>query len=187
RRAGSARRPPPSTGCPPPTGSSEARPAPSPPRRDEVAVTRPATDEAAPYYWRYIDRVAGDDVMGVLAGQSEETLAFLRGIAEERSRHRYAPGKWSIRELLSHLTDSERVFALRALWFARGFDSALPSFDQDTAARAARADQVAWASHVEELRVVRLASVALFRHLPAEAWSRDGIASGHRLTVRAAT
>jgi len=148
-------------------------------------VSRPRTDEAAPYYWPYIDRVAGDDVMGVLAAQGEETLALLRGISEERSRHRYAPGKWSIRELLNHLTDAERVFALRALWFARGFDSALPSFDQDTAARAARADEVAWASHVEEFRAVRLASIALFRNLPAEAWSSAGIASGNRFTVRA--
>ena len=148
-------------------------------------MSRPRTDEAAPYYWPYIDRVAGDDVMGVLAAQGEETLALLRGISEERSRHRYAPGKWSIRELLNHLTDAERVFALRALWFARGFDSALPSFDQDTAARAARADEVAWASHVEEFRAVRLASIALFRNLPAEAWSSAGIASGNRFTVRA--
>jgi hypothetical protein len=148
-------------------------------------MSRPGTDEAAPYYWKYIDRVPGDDVVRVLEGQGEETLAFLRGVSEERSRHRYAPGKWSIRELLGHLNDSERVFALRALWFARGFDSALPSFDQDTAARAAGADEEAWASHVEEFRAVRLASVALFRNLPAEAWPRTGVASGNRFTVRA--
>jgi hypothetical protein len=148
-------------------------------------MSRPGTDEAAPYYWKYIDRVPGDDVVRVLEGQGEETLAFLRGVSEERSRHRYAPGKWSIRELLGHLNDSERVFALRALWFARGFDSALPSFDQDTAARGARADEVAWASHVEEFRAVRAATIALFRNLPAEAWSSAGIASGNRFTVRA--
>jgi uncharacterized damage-inducible protein DinB len=148
-------------------------------------MTRPAPDEAAPYYARYIDRIAGDDVVAVLAGQAEETLALLRGISEERSRHRYASGKWSLRELLSHLTDAERVFAYRALWFARGFDTELPSFDQDVAAAAAHADAVAWAAHVEDFAAVRRASVALFRNLPAEAWSRGGIASGNRVTVRA--
>ena len=148
-------------------------------------MTRPAPDEAAPYYARYIDRIADDDVVAVLAGQAEETLALLRGISEERSRHRYASGKWSIRELLSHLTDAERVFAYRALWFARGFDTELPSFDQDVAAAAAHADAVAWAAHVEDFATVRRASVALFRNLPAEAWSRGGIASGNRVTVRA--
>ena len=148
-------------------------------------MTRPAPDEAAPYYSKYIDRITGDDVVAVLAGQAEETLALLRGISEERSRHRYAPGKWSLRELLGHLTDTERVFAYRALWFARGFDTELPSFDQDVAAAAAHADGVAWTAHVEGFAAVRRASVALFRSLPAEAWSRGGIASGNRVTVRA--
>jgi uncharacterized damage-inducible protein DinB len=148
-------------------------------------LSRPAAEEAAPYYWKYIDRVPGDDVLRVLEGQAEETLAFLRGISEERSSHRYAAGKWSIRELLNHLTDAERVFALRALWFARGFDSALPSFDQETAARSARADDVPWARHLEEFQAVRASTVALLRNLPAEAWSSAGIASGNRFTVRA--
>src|SRR5262249_17379245 len=150
-----------------------------------LEMSRPAPDEAATYYWKYIDRVANEDVVGVLAAQAEETLAILRGIGEERSRYRYAPDKWSLRELLGHLTDSERVFAYRALWFARGFETDLPSFDQDTAARAARADTVSWAEHIEEFRVVRLASVALFGSLSAEAWSRGGVASGNRVTVRA--
>ena len=148
-------------------------------------MRRPGPDEAAPYYSKYIDRIASDDVLGVLAGQAEETLAFLRGFSEERSRHRYLPGKWSMRELLSHLTDTERVFASRALWFARGLPTELPSFDQDVAASAARADEVAWASHVEEFRVVRQATISLFRNLPAEAWSRSGTASGNPVTVRA--
>jgi DinB superfamily len=148
-------------------------------------MTRPGPDEAAPYYSKYIDRVPGDDVLGVLARQSSETLALLRGISEERSRHRYAPGKWSIRELLSHLTDTERVFAYRALWFARGFTNELPSFDQDVAAAGAKAEGVAWAAHVDEFASVRQATVALFRNLPAEAWSRGGVASGNRVTVRA--
>jgi DinB superfamily len=141
--------------------------------------------EAADYYFTYINQVPAGDITQILEAQESDTVQLLRGIPEERSLHRYAPGKWTIREVVSHINDTERMFAFRALWFARGFDSALPSFDQDTAARGARADEVAWASHVEEFRAVRAATIALFRNLPAEAWSSAGIASGNRFTVRA--
>lgn len=146
---------------------------------------RPQRDEAAAYYGKYIDRISSDDVLGVLEAQLEETPALLGGISEERSLHRYAPDKWSIRELLSHLNDSERVFVSRAFWFARGFDSPLPDFDQTICARAARADDVAWRSHVEEFRAIRGGTLAFFRHLPAQAWPRTGVASGNPFTVRA--
>jgi len=145
----------------------------------------PERNEAAPYYFTYINRVIGDDIVGQLHTQSEETLAFLRGISEEKSLHRYAPGKWSIRQVLSHFNDSERTFLFRAFWFARGFESALPSFDQDVCAGAARADEFSWARHVEEFREVRSSTVAFFRNLPAEAWMRTGVASGNPFTVRA--
>ena len=145
----------------------------------------PERNEAAPYYFTYINRVIGDDIVGQLHTQSEETLAFLRGVSEEKSLHRYAPGKWSIRQVLSHFNDSERTFLFRAFWFARGFESALPSFDQDVCAGAARADELSWARHVEEFREVRVATVAFFRNLPAEAWMRTGVASGNPFTVRA--
>ncbi|HLN58016.1 MAG TPA: DinB family protein, partial [Thermoanaerobaculia bacterium] len=85
----------------------------------------------------------------------------------------------------SHVNDTERVFVSRAFWFARGFDSPLPSFDQDISAAAARADEVSWASHVEEFRAIRLATLAFFRNLQGEAWSRSGIASGNPFSVRA--
>lgn len=146
---------------------------------------RPGADEAAPYYFRYIDRVAGDDVVGYLATQLDEATPVLSGISEERSLHRYAAGKWSIRQVLCHVSDTERVFAFRALWFARGFDTPLPSFDQEVSAAGARADEVPWARHVEEFRAVRLATLSLFRNLPADAWGRRGIASGNPFTVRA--
>ena len=113
-------------------------------------MERPGASEAAPYYFRYIDLVPSGDVLSVLEGQTRETVALLEPISEERSRHRYAPDKWSIRQVLSHVNDAERVFASRALWFARGFESPLPSFDQETSAAAAGADERAWASHVDE-------------------------------------
>ena len=87
--------------------------------------------------------------------------------------------------MLNHVTDSERAFAFRTLWFARGFDTPLPSYDQNLAAAGAAADQVSWAAHVEEFRRVRLASISLFKNMPAEAWTRSGIASDNRFTIRA--
>ena len=145
----------------------------------------PERDEAAPYYFTYIDRISSDDIVGVLATQLEETLAFLLGISEEKSLHRYAPEKWTIRQVLNHVNDCERVFLFRAFWFARGFDSPLPSYDEKTCAGAARADDFSWASHVEEFRGIRLATLAFFRNLPDEAWMRSGVASGNSFTVRA--
>ena len=110
---------------------------------------------------------------------------MLSGISEEKSLHRYAPEKWSIREVLSHMNDCERVFVFRAFWFARGFSDPLPSFDQEVCVAAAKANEVSWASHMEEFRVLRLASLLFFRNLPAEAWERKGIASDNSFTVRA--
>jgi uncharacterized damage-inducible protein DinB len=145
----------------------------------------PERTEAAPYYFTYIDRIANDDIIGVLESQLEETLVFMRGISEEKSLHRYAADKWSIRQVLNHLSDTERMFVFRAFWFARGFDSPLPSFDQNICAGTAEADNVSWASHIQEFRGVRLSTLDFFRNLPAAAWMRKGIASEKSFTVRA--
>lgn len=146
---------------------------------------RPEPGEAEAYYFRYIDRVPGDDVLAVLEPQLDETVAFLSTISEEKSLHRYGPEKWSMRQVLNHVSDCERLFVARAFWFARGFDSPLPSFDQKISADAARAHEVPWARHVEEFRSVRLGTLSFFRNLPVEAWMRRGIASGYSFTVRA--
>lgn len=150
-----------------------------------MASGRPERDEAQDYYFEYIDRIQGGDICAVLDVQGEETLALLRGITEERSRFRYAPGKWSIREAAGHVNDCERLFVSRAFWFARGFDSELPSFDQNVAVAASGADARSWSSHVEEFRAVRAATVTFFRSLPADAWRKRGVASGNPVTVRA--
>jgi hypothetical protein len=146
---------------------------------------RPTSTEAAPYYFTYINQVVSDDALPVIERQLQEVLSLCSGISEEKSLHRYAPDKWSIRQVLNHVTDTERAFAFRALWFARGFQSPLPDYDQNVAAAGADADQVAWSEHVEEFRRVRLATISLFRNLPADAWLRTGIASNNRFTVRA--
>jgi hypothetical protein len=141
--------------------------------------------EAADYYFRYIDQVVGDDICRVLEDQLPETLMLLRGISAQQSLHRYADGKWSIREVVSHLSDTERLFVFRAFWFARGFDSPLPSFDQNVAITAAAADNRSWASVVDEFETVRAATLTFFRGLPDDAWMRRGIASDSPFSVRA--
>src|SRR5688500_7604101 len=97
-------------------------------------MSRPDRSEAADYYFRYIDQVPGDDINRVLDEQLVETRTLFRSISEHESQHRYAADKWSVRQVVSHLSDTERLFVFRAFWFARGFESALPSFDQHLAA-----------------------------------------------------
>jgi uncharacterized damage-inducible protein DinB len=146
---------------------------------------RPDPNEAAPYFFKYIDLVQSQDVVGVLEAQLEEIPALLAGVGEEGSLHRYAPGKWSLRQVLNHVSDTERVFLFRSFWFARGFDSPLPSFDEKVSAASARADAVSWARHVEEFQDARRATLSFFRNLPDEAWTRSGTASDHLFTVKA--
>jgi hypothetical protein len=148
-------------------------------------MSRPQATEAAPYYLTYIDRVSGDNIVDVMKLQLDDTAEILAGISEEKSLHRYAPDKWSIRQVINHLNDTERVFAFRAMWFARGFSDPLPSFDQNIASHAAGADNHSLASHVQEFRKIREATLVLFRNLPAEAWVRSGVASGNSVTVNA--
>jgi len=152
---------------------------------DEAMIGIPQRTEAAAYYFTYINRIKDPDIVSVLESQAEETLAFLAGISQEKSLYRYAPDKWSIRQAWNHVNDAERVFAGRALWFARGFDSPLPSFDQEIAVAAAHADAIPWARHIYEFSRIRMSTVAFFRNLPAEAWNRTGTASGNPFTVRA--
>jgi hypothetical protein len=146
---------------------------------------RPVRGEAEDYYFGYIDQVPGNLVLPVLAAQLGEMLALFEGISEEQSLYRYEPGKWTMRQSLGHVNDTERLFVFRALWFARGFDSPLPSFDQDVAVKAAEANAVQWRTHVEEFRAVRASTLAFFRGLPPAAWDRRGLASGNPFTVRA--
>ena len=145
---------------------------------------RPAANEFAAFYSTYVDRIASDDILGELQSQLARTVSALNGISEEKSLHRYAADKWSIRQLLNHVSDTERVFVYRALWFARGFDTPLPGFDQNVAVPTAAAEQYSWASHVEDFHAVRAATLTFFRNLPEEAWNRSGIASGNPVTVR---
>ena len=148
-------------------------------------ISAPDRSEAAEYYFKYIDRVPPGDICVILEQQGQDTLALMRGISEAQSRQRYDDGKWSIREVLANINDTERLFVARAFWFARGFDTPLPCFDQHNAASAARADDRSCAIHVYEFRDVRAATLSFFRNLPEEGWTRHGIASDNPFSVRA--
>jgi len=151
-----------------------------------TTIVKPDRTEAAEYYFTYIDQVPDDvDVCRVIESQLPETLALLHSITDEQSFHRYAPDKWTIREVVGHLIDTERLFVFRAFWFARGFDSPLPSFDQNVAITHAGSNDRSWTGLIDEFRVLRQSSLAFFQTLPADAWSRRGIASGYPFTVRA--
>jgi len=148
-------------------------------------MTRPQTTEAASYYFKYIDLVTSDEIVPAMEQQMSEMLQFLSGISEEQSLHSYAPGKWTIREVLNHVNDGERVFSARAFWFGRGFTDALPSFEQNVAVEMAHANNTSWADLVEEFKIVRLGTLAFFKTLPEEAWERTGVASDNPVSVRA--
>ena len=150
-----------------------------------VLNTFPDLHEAPEYYFRYMNLIHGEDIRVSLATQLVETVSFLGGISEDDSRYRYGPDKWSIRQVLGHLNDCERVFAFRAFWFARGFEASLPGFDEKVAAQHDTADERSWSSLVDEFREIRASTLSLFLHLPPEAWLRRGLASGHEFTVRA--
>ena len=148
-------------------------------------IGRPEQSEAAEYYWKYINCVEGDDPVAVLEAQLEQVDSVFGAISDEKSLYAYAPGKWTIRQMLNHVTDTERAFAFRALWFARGFEAPLPSYDQEVAARGAEANCVPWDAHLQEFQDVRIATLSLFRNMPGDAWMRTGIASEKRFSVRA--
>jgi hypothetical protein len=148
-----------------------------------LKATRPHRN-AAEYYFTYIDKVPAGDIRRVLADQAGDTLTLLRGISDERSLHRYAPGKWSIREVVSHLNDAERVFSFRAFWFARGFDIPMPSYDQDAGMPFAIADERSWIITSTSLprsgATMRCSTACLMRPGIAR-----GVASDNPVSVRA--
>jgi len=135
------------------------------------------------YYTRYVNHVRGD-VFDMLQQQVDECATLLT-LEDEVAMHRYAPDKWSIKELLGHLCDTERVFAYRALMFARGSSNAIPGFEEDDFVRAAQFDRRTVYDIVSELHSVRASNVALFRSFSDEDLHKTGIANGHPISVHA--
>ena len=148
-------------------------------------IQRPATSEYNPYYQKYVAGVPEGDLLETLQQQGAETVRLLRGITDEKSQYAYAPGKWTIREAVGHVTDAERVFTYRALAFARGDESPLPSFDENRWAEVSNATHRSIEDHVDDFIAVRASTLALFRGFTPADFARAGTASGNRVTVRA--
>jgi DinB superfamily len=141
--------------------------------------------EYGPGFSAYISNVPEDDVLAAIEAQLSETRAVLESIGEPRAPFRYAPGKWSIKEVVGHFTDSERVFSYRAMAIARGEMQPLPGFDEKTYAENAGFDRLTLRELIETYVAVRTSTILLYRQLPPGAWDRHGIANNNPLSVRA--
>jgi uncharacterized damage-inducible protein DinB len=148
-------------------------------------IGRPDPDEIPPHYVGYIKRVREVDPVMVCAEQIEQTTALLRPLSDDEALYRYERGKWSIKEVVGHLADVERIMAYRALRIARGDTTPLPSFDENAYVPVAKFDSRSLADLMGELRTARAATLALLRTFDAEAWRRRGTASGKPVSVRA--
>lgn len=148
-------------------------------------LQRPAEGEFNPYYGKYIEKVPDGDFVELLARQADDTLSILRAIPENMAGHAYAEGKWTIKELVGHVCDAERIFSYRLLRFGRGDQTPLASFDENAYVPAGQFAQRTLASLVEEFAAIRAASIALVAGLPADAWLNTGAASGSAVSARA--
>jgi len=148
-------------------------------------IGRPAADEYAPYYEKYVSKVPDGNLVGQLKEQLLETAALLHRVPADRADFAYAPGKWTIKEVIGHMVDVERVMSYRALWFARNDKSDLPGFDENQWAANANFGDRTIDDLVEELEVVRGATIHFAQHLSAEEQERRGKANGQEVSVRA--
>lgn len=148
-------------------------------------VGRPEPDEIPSHYVGYIKRVPELDPVMVCAAQIEDTVNLLRGLSDTEAMYRYERGKWSIKEVVGHLADIERIMAYRALRIARGDTTPLPSFDENAYVPIAKFDSRSLPDLIGEFRTARAATLALLPTLDADAWHRRGTASGKTVSVRA--
>jgi uncharacterized damage-inducible protein DinB len=150
-----------------------------------MTISRPQAGEYADFQEGYISIVPGDDAFESLSAQASATIDVLRSLPAERETFRYAPGKWSVRETVGHMIDTERVFAYRALRFSRNDQTPLPGFEQDHFIEGGRYDHIQLANLLEEFETVRRSTVFLFRNMNQEMLHRKGTASGREMSVRA--
>src|SRR5215472_12018064 len=148
-------------------------------------MKRPETGEFAEYYGKYIAKVPGTDVLGILESERLQMSRLFAGRSERDGNFRCAPGKWTIKEILGHVTDAERIFAYRALRIGRGDETPLSSFEQDDYVKNGGFAERKLADLVAEFDAVRVASISLFRSFDDAAWGRRGTASQKPVTVRA--
>jgi DinB superfamily len=149
------------------------------------ARVRPQEGEFAPFYANYISQVPGDDALAVLESQRLQMAQLFAARSERDGSFRYAPGKWTVKEVLGHINDAERIFTYRALRIGRGDRIPLPGFEQEDYVRNGAFADRPLADLADEFAAIRAASILLFRSLPDEAWERKGIASEKEVSVRA--
>lgn len=148
-------------------------------------IGRPAVSEYGAYFERYISLVRGEDIVSTLGQQLSDTLSLLRNISEEQAESRYAPGKWSLKEVVGHVLDFERIFAYRALMIARVAGSVLPGCDQDELMKGTDFHAYKLSDLAKEFEQVRRVNISFFSHLGEEVWGRRGVASEQAVSVRA--
>ena len=151
----------------------------------KFALTRPESTEYPPFYETYVSKVQGGDVISQLESQRVQTAQLFAASTERDGNFRYSPGKWTIKEVVGHLSDAERVFSYRAMRIGRGDQTPLPGFEQDDYVKNGNFSEQSLADLVAEYGAVRASTLALLRSFNAEAWTRRGIASNSPITVRA--
>jgi uncharacterized damage-inducible protein DinB len=150
-----------------------------------MPIARPGNAEYAPHYGTYVSKVTEPDLVAALIAQKQSTAALLAGLSEAQAAHRYAPGKWSVREVIGHLSDAERIFAYRLLRIARGDQTALPGFDENTYVPAASFERRPLKSVAAEFATVRDATLSLLDGMTPEALALMGTASEKPVSARA--
>jgi DinB superfamily len=148
-------------------------------------IERPGESEYAPFYAGYIAKIADVDVLELLESQSEHLRDLASTASPDQQELRYAPGKWSVREVFGHLIDGERVFGYRAFRIGRGDQTPLPGFDENEYVAASGYHQRDLAALADEFALVRAGNLAIFRSLSGEDWRRIGTANGYPVSVRA--
>jgi hypothetical protein len=148
-------------------------------------IVRPKADEFFEYYGNYIAKVPDGDLISLLREQAVETVTLLQGLSPQQANYAYASGKWTVKEVVGHISDAERIFAYRALRVGRGDETPLASFDENAYVANAKFGSRSVGDLLEELQVVRASTIHLAKSLGADAMARRGTASGHSISVRA--
>lgn len=150
-----------------------------------ITISRPQPEEAAPFYHGYIAEVPNEHLGAQLENQLKEVEQLFGGVTDLQALYRYAEGKWSIKEILGHLSDTERIFGYRLLRIGRGDATPLSGFDENAYVPAGRFDGRPLPMLLAEFRAVRLSTIALLEGLPADCWTRRGLANGKAISARA--
>jgi hypothetical protein len=151
----------------------------------DLVLPRPAADECAPYYQGYLAAVDSERIGAQLLAQRDAVSRLLGPLDDTTAQHRYAPGKWSVKEVCGHLVDTERVFAYRLLRIARGDTTPLPGFDEDVFVAHGGFDARPIAALADEFRTTRAATITMIRGFDAAVWTRRGTASGQPVSANA--